>query len=659
MGLGDVSWVYDSLLHSWTIGIEDAKKYLTKAAAENGLNSDWITTQLKSITLDTIDFTGLISNSLKGDALKQNKKALIDYYKTIGVKNAEALAETTIQQLQQGGEVAVAALKMLKPEATSEELQAAFNSQINQLNDAISQVNDLMAGQFIGTEGKLYEILARVGAVDSKGVVQAGFDMVEVYSAIYAEMDTAAGKTTQGLNQVYAKLLTAQDQKNIDTLEALQNAQGMTYEALGEILAKYSNQTLKEFVNNANTNGIERTSFGKINITDWNIFAEQVFGDQLDQIRNTPEYVSAFEAYNDSLINLNRQTEKAIVEEAKSISGAKRGDWLNLTQLWTSLQDIVNNALQEITPEGYAGNVDLANRPLVPAEKMREVFKNFEDDYATLYSESFIFGEEGGDNIGVLFTSISAAGEVVQDLYDYVNDLYIEAKGNLDIMHDLDGERRNLMLYGEKDTTYEKLGEYGEDLHNRGAAADTIRYYIQALEQFGASLEDGILKISDNANMLGVAQALQDLIDASGIEIGEGLEEIQDAIQEVLKSYAEAIRQGIEGGMDNAQVADLRSKAKDLVGRDFEIDVTETAEGFKLTEQSAIKLYSALKSIDSLHAEDAFKALSEELEKTNENFKTTEALMAHITNIRNNIYQADDTISDARKKQYEAELEIA
>jgi len=85
----------------------------------------------------------------------------------------------------------------------------------------------------------LYDILFRAGAVDVNGVVQAGFSMVEVYAAIYAEMSRTAGATTAGLNDAYAQLLTAQDQTNIDITEALKNGNGMSYADFGNLLAKY------------------------------------------------------------------------------------------------------------------------------------------------------------------------------------------------------------------------------------------------------------------------------------------------------------------------------------------------------------------------------------------------------------------------------------
>jgi hypothetical protein len=81
---------------------------------------------------------------------------------------------------------------------------------------------------------------------------------------------------------------------------------------------------------------------------------------------------------------------------------------------------------------------------------MKKVFKNFEDDYATLYSETFM-SEDFGDlenSVGLLFTSITAAGEPVADLADYVNELYNEANGNIEKIRQLDKNQRNLFLKG-------------------------------------------------------------------------------------------------------------------------------------------------------------------------------------------------------------------
>jgi hypothetical protein len=43
------------------------------------------------------------------------------------------------------------------------------------------------------------------------------------------------------------------------------------------------------------------------------------------------------------------------------------------------------------------------------------------------------------------------------------------------------------------------------------------------------------------------------MVDIAGIEIADNLAEIKDAINDVLKSYSDAIKKGIQGGMTNVE----------------------------------------------------------------------------------------------------------
>jgi len=56
---------------------------------------------------------------------------------------------------------------------------------------------------------------------------------------------------------------------------------------------------------------------------------------------------------------------------------------------------------------------------------MQKFFSEFEDDYATLYSESFAGGQfdEALSNVGLLFTHITESGDIVEDLDSYISDL--------------------------------------------------------------------------------------------------------------------------------------------------------------------------------------------------------------------------------------------
>ena len=425
--------------------------------------------------------------------------------------------------LESGGQAAVDLLKQIKPDASQEELEAVFNSQINKLNDVMSQVGDLVAGQFVGTEGKLYEVLRRAGAVDGNGVVQAGFSMVDVYAAIYAEMTKTVGVTTAGLNDAYAKLLTAQDQTNIDITEALKNGNGMSYADFGNLLAKYDIKFKDYMTEHWDT--IIRDGFGNIRITDWEGFAKNVFKtDNLDAIRNTDEYISAFKVYNDGLIQLDKQAKENIESEINQITSMKPGDKLNLTEFWS---------------------------------RNKQAFEN-------------------------------------------INEI---------------------------------------------------------LRPFDAVFENGILSLGQNANLLGIASTIETTAQKAGMELGDGLEKVKDAVLAVLQSYTEAITKSIEGGLNNIEAADLIKKADNLGVSNLHFQ--QTADGLKLSQQSAIELYQALSKVDSLQGQIVFDKLSNSLKETNEHFSTTSALLNHIKDLTIQINSADEKISSARLEQYKAELEIA
>jgi len=97
--------------------------------------------------------------------------------------------------------------------------------------------------------------------------------MVSVYQEIYERMADSAKATASQLNSVYAKMLTAQEQGDIDAISVMGDAMGMTYDTLGEILGK-SGTKLEDWINDiANQSMFERIGGGKIRITDFTAFA--------------------------------------------------------------------------------------------------------------------------------------------------------------------------------------------------------------------------------------------------------------------------------------------------------------------------------------------------------------------------------------------------
>lgn len=512
-----------------------------------------------------------------------------------------------LRVLESGSQNAVNLLKKIKPNASPEELEAVYNSQINKLNDAMNQVGDLVVGQFVGTEGKLYEILARVGAVDENGVVQTGFDMVAIYAAIYDEMTNTAGATTAGLNDAYAKLLTASDQQNIDIVDALQNTSGMTYEALGKMLANYG-KSLTEFMANASKNGIKKTGFGKIKITDWNTFAQSVWGDNLSQIENTPEYINAFKEYSNGL-------KQAIVDGIKQIEVAKAGDILDLTEIDT----LVQNTLAHRYDDFITNNIkNLGNRVEVGPEIMNEAFSGIDwfepfvkGEYATLFGRTLTGANiKGlGKNIGISIAQIDEAGNAINNIEEYINDLVDQALElgqviDIDTIRELDQKNKNLILdiraYSES-LTDDQIWDSQDQITQAGHYAEElpkiIAGYYQDLLSLGAVYEEGILKLGEDADTLGIYNVFENLLEtiqsASKEDYSDQINQIKDSINSLINGYVDSISNGIKGTLNNQQAEQLKQTASHWGLRNY-VDYEQTADGLQLTTDSALTLYGAL-----------------------------------------------------------------
>ena len=532
----DALFDYNEVLEAWTLKPEVLQKYVKgqadKLVAEGKLNeqevNQWVeaqTTKILAKNVNISDFLSAEDKNIGSEAYNQLTEQMREYWRSVGATSQEAASyiNNSMYALSQGGSAAIKEVEAWASRqgrtATAEEIESAFNSAINELSDAMDKLSELTVGQI--TTGKLRQYLEQAGKVDSNGVIISVSDMVDVYRAIYDDMAQTAGKTTASLNQAYAKVLTAGDQQDIDTLEALENASGMTYEALGNILTKY-NISLEDFMANSSANGIEKAGFGKIRITDWNTFASAVGLSDIDM--ETPEYMEAYSSWVDSRTdfeNKEKQRVEDAVEELKGLTEAKPGEAINVSHL-----------------ESVMG-----------------------DGLATLVSK------------------------------------------------------------------------------------------------YGATLNQGMLKLGANTNIAALIQDIADEAAKAGKMIPEQLAELADAVQSMLEEITSLISNGIKGSLNNSDVVKLQNWATQSgLGK---LNFQKTADGLKLSEQSAIQLYKKLKEVDGLQAKLVFDDLRESLEATNDNFKDTESLLNHVKKIREGTYKADNTISNARKEQYQAELEIA
>mgnify|MGYP007013875202 CR=1 FL=1 len=175
-------------------------------------------------------------------------------------------------------------------------------------------------------------------------------------------MKSTAVATQSELNAAYAKVLTAAEQKDVDAVEALGNAMGMTYDALGEMLAKYG-KDLEIVMNSPNAFGLEKIGAGQVRIKDFSTFASQMGWEQ-----DSEAYISAFKQYNDSLIEYNKHIADEIKGEFDSLIAAKPGDQINLTRLTSEYgEDVIVQAIAGYGATLKDGILTLADDADIPS----------------------------------------------------------------------------------------------------------------------------------------------------------------------------------------------------------------------------------------------------------------------------------------------------
>ena len=536
LAIEDSAFSYDAIAKSWTLDPKVFIDYINMQAqqlVDAGLLTQeevdaYLDKNVRESLANTIDVSGFLSAENKTGLVRdQLNRQLTNYLSTVvGYEDkAGEVAEEYINALTKGGTAAVDVMKKIMlaqgKEVTASDIESAYRSEISQLEDAFDQLaygpGSLISGRAKDIISAL-EGYSTVNLDDNNAVITQIGEISDAYKAYYDALKKSGEATLAALNEAYAKVLETKDgrAKEQAAIEALGDAAGMTYTTFAAILSnagiEMSDDIIKLYTESMGGN--------KMRIKDFTAFASAM-GWKSD----SEEYISAFKAYNDSLIELNRKSEKTIVQEVQNLENAKGGDWLNLTQLSSKLD---------------SGAIAALNGALV---------------------------------------------------------------------------------------------------------------------QYGGYLENGILKLAQNANIIGIAQSLRDAAQSAGADLDAEMAALADTIATIIQSYVDAIKKGITGGLAESEKVDLTNIASSLGLNDISFDTT--VEGLKLSEQSAIGLYHALSQIDALQSTLVFDELSKSLQKNNENFQSVSAILSHISNISRNIYAADSQVSQARLQQYEAELSVA
>ena len=255
-------------------------------------------------------------------------------------------AQLAIDTIQGGGLSAVGIAKTLAGLAgvqlSDSDIQALYRGQVAPLIDAVETVtagvgeivSKTTADIIRNAGGDVHEI-----AGTGQYVVDIAADVVAAYHAIYEELVDSGEATLAELNAVKAKEL--ESGYKVTELGYLSSAAEMSYEQFGTTLASMGIKLTEDVFAELGDN-ITKLSNGKLRINNFEGFARALGIDT-----TSDAYYSAFKTYNDSMVSLNKQTEKAITEEVNAIGSAGLGDQINVTYLFRKLGEAGVEALNK------------------------------------------------------------------------------------------------------------------------------------------------------------------------------------------------------------------------------------------------------------------------------------------------------------------------
>lgn len=138
------------------------------------------------------------------------------------------------------------------------------------------------------------------------------------------------------------------------------------------------------------------------------------------------------------------------------------------------------------------------------------------------------------------------------------------------------------------------------------------------------------------------------LVEQSGQDIST---EVYDALKEYFDSITSIISNGLKGSMSSTDVENLNK----FLG--FNVSFTKTAEGLKLTKESAIEVYLILKDIDAVQAQITFNDLADNLKEAGSGYEDVADTMRTIAKLNNEL--ANVPVDSSRRKELEKELQVA
>lgn len=178
------------------------------------------------------------------------------------------------------------------------------------------------------------------------------------------------------------------------------------------------------------------------------------------------------------------------------------------------------------------------------------------------------------------------------------------------------------------------------DANSVAELGNAMGEYWEVITQYFTENLDGTFSTS--------YQNILALVEQSGQDIGT---EVYDALKEYFDSITSIISNGLKGSMSSSDVESLNK----FLG--FDVSFTKTAEGLKLTKQSAIDVYLTLKDIDAIQAQITFNDLADNLKEAGSGYEDVADTMRTIAKLNDEL--ANVPVDSSRRKELEKELQVA
>lgn len=329
--------------------------------------------------IDISSYISAIGTADQEDQWDALQKSITDYndvllgLANVGEEVVTLNSEAIKTALEEGGLNAIEAARQVAEAAgktlTADEVEAAYRSEVSQLTAAFEQLVYEPGTIIDNTTADILEQanfgIERIEGTNQALITKVG-DINKAYEHYLNELRDSGEATLVDLNEATAIFLETNESEKTEVIETLSKAASMTYSEFANVLTKAGIELTEDMMGQLEeADIIKKLGGGKMQIIDFKSFADLM---DWDIDANSEEYISAFKAYNDALIELNRKTEKVITDEIKSISESKAGDQINLTQLSVELGDAF---LAEIVDKygGYLneGILTLGNDANIPA----------------------------------------------------------------------------------------------------------------------------------------------------------------------------------------------------------------------------------------------------------------------------------------------------